>query len=56
LDGGPGAKFVVDAAAEDEFFIEAAQLGGLDVEEFQFPVDDGAVWWVLEGADRRIHK
>ena len=44
LDGGPGAEFVVDAASEDEFFGEAAELGGLDVEEFEFPVDDGGVW------------
>ena len=44
LDGGPGAELVVNAASEDEFFGKAAELGGLDVEEFEFPVYDGAVW------------
>jgi hypothetical protein len=48
LDGGPAAEFVVDAAGEDEFAVETAGLGGLGVEELEFPVDDGRVWAVLE--------
>jgi hypothetical protein len=41
LNSGPGAELVIDAAGEDELSVEATGLGGLGVEEFQFPVDDG---------------
>ena len=42
MEGGPGAEFVVDAAAGDEFFVEAGEGGGLEVVELEFPVDDVA--------------
>ena len=48
FDGGEGAEFVVDAGGEDEFFGEAAELGGLGVEELKLPVDDLAVCGLLE--------
>jgi len=31
LDGGPGAEFIVDAAGKNEFLVESADGGGLDV-------------------------
>jgi hypothetical protein len=43
LDGGPTAELVVYAAGEDELAVETAGCGGLDVEELEFPVDDGRV-------------
>jgi hypothetical protein len=48
LDSGPAAELVVDAAGEDEFFVETAGAGGLGVEEFEFPVDEGGVCCVSE--------
>jgi len=42
LQGGPGAEFVVDAAAGDKFFVETAEGGGLEVVKLEFPVDDVA--------------
>ena len=38
FDGGEGAEFVVDAAGEDEFFGEAAELCRLRVEELELPI------------------
>ena len=56
LDRGPRAELVVDAAGEDEFFGEAAELRGLDVEELELPVYDGGVWEVsVEIYRREIH-
>lgn len=40
LDSSPGTQLVVDAAGEDEFAVETTGLGGLRVEEFEFPVYD----------------
>ena len=54
FDGGEGAEFVVDAAGEDEFFVEAAELGGLCVEELEFPVYDCADLLDLEFAGDSI--
>lgn len=42
MQGRPGAEFVVDAAAGDEFFVETAEGGRLQVVELEFPVDDVA--------------
>jgi hypothetical protein len=39
-EGGPAAEFVVDAAAEDEFPVQTPCLGGLGVEQLEFPVED----------------
>ena len=44
LDSGEGAELVVDAAREDEFFVQAAELGRLSVEELELPVDNAAIW------------
>ena len=42
MEGRPGAEFVVDAAAGDEFLVEAGEGGGLEVVELEFPVDNVA--------------
>lgn len=46
LDSGEGAELVVDAACEDELFVQAAELGRLSVEELELPVDDAAIWLI----------
>ena len=47
LDSGKGTEFVIDTASEDEFLVQAAQLGRLSIEELQFPVDNAAIWSML---------
>lgn len=47
LDRGEGAELVVDASREDEFFVQAAELGRLSVEELELPIDDAAIWLML---------
>ena len=47
LDSGEGAELVIDAACEDEFFVQATELGHLSVEELELPVDDAAIWLTL---------
>jgi hypothetical protein len=42
LQSGPTAELVVDAAAGDELFVEAAEGGGLEVVELELPTDDVA--------------
>jgi hypothetical protein len=41
LDRGPRAELVIDSAGEDELSVETTGLGGLYIEELEFPVDDG---------------
>jgi hypothetical protein len=43
LDGSPRAKLVIDAASKDEFAVESTSCGGLNIEELEFPVDNGGV-------------
>lgn len=47
FDGGKGAEFIVDAAGEDEFLVEAAELGGLGVKDFEVPVQDVFIYGPL---------
>lgn len=47
LDSGKGAELVIDAARKDEFFVQAAKLSRLSVEELELPVDDAAIWLIL---------
>ena len=47
LDRCEGAELVVDASREDEFFVQAAELGRLSVEELELPVDNAAIWLTL---------
>lgn len=46
LNSGEGAELVIDAARKDEFFVQAAELGRLSVEELELPVDDATIWLV----------
>lgn len=43
LDSGEGAELVINTAREDEFFVQATELGRLSIEKFQLPVDDAAI-------------
>lgn len=47
LDSSERAELVIDTACEDEFFVQAAELGRLSVEELELPVDDAAIWLTL---------
>ncbi len=47
LNSGKRAELVVNATREDEFFIQAAQLRRLSIEEFELPIDDTAICLML---------
>lgn len=47
LDSGEGAELVIYSAREDEFSVQAAELGRLRVEQLELPIYDTTIWLML---------